>query len=216
MYIRRVHIAVAAALLAITASLPIGGCAARPSSPRTGRVGTESQPSTASQPAESLGASASVAASSEALPPMLPTKKPPSTSPLRAVVGYLDAIRLGYFRLGSSGIVPYVTYEQWNREDGYIQLNATRKEALEMELLSFEVLERDSESATASSATVVSREKWRYRTWDLKAKQPKTDWSVEEFVVRYSVVKQSGGWIVAGKNLMQGSSGTESSETTQP
>ena len=127
----------------------------------------------------------------------------PAATPEAAVVAYLGIVRKAYYSLDSTLVAPYVTADQWVREDAYIQLNLTQNQAIEMQLLSFSVTAQPAASAEASSVTLDTDEKWNWRYWDLKTRKPKTEWVETGYSVRYTLVRQGTGWLVDGTQILE-------------
>lgn len=127
----------------------------------------------------------------------------PAATPEAAVVAYLGIVRKAYYSLDSTLVAPYVTADQWVREDAYIQLNLTQNQAIEMQLLSFSVTAQPAVSAETSSVTLDTDEKWNWRYWDLKTRKPKTEWVETGYSVRYTLARQGTGWLVDGTQILE-------------
>ena len=148
-------------------------------------------------------------ASVDATTPLAPIA---AATPEAAVVQYLGVVSQAYYSLDSTLVAPYVTADQWVREDAYMQLNLTQNQAIEMTLLTFEVTAAPS---TESSATTLdTEERWRWRYWNLKSRNPKTDWAETGYSVRYTLARQGGGWLVDGTEVLEQSG--ETSPTPLP
>lgn len=127
----------------------------------------------------------------------------PSATPEAAVVAYLGIVQQAYYSLDSTAVVPYVTAEQWVREDAYIQLNLTQNQAMQMNLITFEVTKQPSPSAEATSVMLDSAEHWQWRYWDLKSRNPKTGWADTRYSVRYTLERLDSGWLVGGTEVLE-------------
>lgn len=126
----------------------------------------------------------------------------PAATPEAAVVAYLGIVRAAYYSLDSTLVAPFVTPGQWVREDAYIQLNLTQNQAIEMQLLSFSVTAQPAVSTEASSVTLDTSEGWNWRYWDLKTRNPKTEWVETGYSVRYILARQGAGWLVDGTQIL--------------
>lgn len=135
-----------------------------------------------------------------------------AATPEAAVVQYLRVVSQAYYSLDSTLVAPYVTADQWVREDAYMQLNLTQNQAIEMTLLEFGVTAPPS--TDSSTTTLETRERWRWRYWDLKTRNPKTDWAETGYSVRYTLAFQGGGWLVDGTEVLEQSG--ETSPTLLP
>lgn len=133
----------------------------------------------------------------------------PAKNPESAVVAYLGIVTRAYYSLDSTLVAAYVTDGQWVREDAYIQLNLVQNQAIEMNLVSFKVTSPAAPSAEDTAATLVTAEAWKWRYWDLKTRQPKTEWADTSYSVEYTLARQGEGWLVDRTRVID-----QSGETT--
>lgn len=125
------------------------------------------------------------------------------------MVAYLGIVSQAYYSLDSTLVAQYVTDGQWVREDAYIQLNLVQNQAIEMDLLSFNVTSPAAPSVDDTATTLVTAERWKWRYWDLKTRQPKTNWAETSYSVEYVLARQNEGWLVDRTRVID-----QSGETT--
>ncbi|MCX8007699.1 MAG: hypothetical protein N3B11_06255 [Coriobacteriia bacterium] len=138
-----------------------------------------------------------------------PVQRVPSSTPKQAVTSYLAAIPDAYYSLEVTVVAPFVTERQEVREDAYIELNRQKGQALEMQLVAFQVLQDADPSTDATMAVIRTAEAWRWRYWGLSSRQPSTKWVTTRYEVEYSLERMGRGWLVASTRVV-----AQSGETT--
>ncbi|MEN6431057.1 MAG: hypothetical protein ABFC80_09505 [Coriobacteriales bacterium] len=159
------------------------------------------------RPSAGSGSGESTAAIGAADAGQVPAARP-SPTPEKAVEAFLTIAARSYYSLDSTMVAPYVTPDQWVREDAYIQLNLMQNQAIEMKLEDFSATQGAPSSAEATTATVRTREVWRWRYWDLVTRKPKTEWAKTGYSMLYTLERVGSGWLVASTKVLEQSGDT--------
>ncbi len=116
-----------------------------------------------------------------------------SSEAARAVRAYDDALVRAYARGDASPLANLATEKEMGRVQVLLDLKTAGKLVLESKIESFEVT---SASASGDTATVETRERWRYHDRHTKPGEPNGPDFVADMKMRYQLVRDGGRWKV--------------------
>jgi hypothetical protein len=118
----------------------------------------------------------------------------PQTDLGKAVRAYDDALVRTYSTADVAPLSGVATAKEAGRVQVLLDLKTNAKLVLESKIESFEVTRA---SASGDSATVETRERWRYHDRHLKPGEPQGPDFVADMAMRYELVREGGLWKVA-------------------
>lgn len=116
-----------------------------------------------------------------------------SAEAAKAVRAYDDALIRAYASGSASPLVNLATEKELGRVQVLIDLKTSGKLVLESQIESFEVT---SASTSGDTATVETRERWRYHDRHTKPGEPNGPDFVADMKMRYQLVREAGRWKV--------------------
>lgn len=116
-----------------------------------------------------------------------------SSDVAKAVRAYDDALVRAYAGGDASPIANLATAKEVGRVQVLIDLKSAGKLVLESKIESFEVT---SASASGDTATVETRERWRYHDRHTRPGEPDGPEFVANMKMRYGLVREGGRWKV--------------------
>lgn len=111
----------------------------------------------------------------------------------RAVRAYDDALVRAYAGSDASPLANLATAKELGRVQVLIDLKTSGKLVLESKIESFEVT---SASTSGDTATVETRERWRYHDRHTRPGEPNGPDFVADMKMRYGLVREGGRWKV--------------------
>jgi len=117
----------------------------------------------------------------------------------KAVRAYDDALIRAYSTVDASRLAEVATPKEAARVQVLLDLKSNAKLVLESRIESFEVTRT---SSSGDSATVETRERWRYHDRKLKVGEPKGPDFVADMAMRYDLVREEGRWKVTSVSTL--------------
>ncbi len=117
----------------------------------------------------------------------------------KAVRAYDDALVRAYAGNDASRLAGVATDKELARVQVLIDLKVAGKLVLESRIESFEVT---SASSSGDTATVETRERWRYHDRRLRPGEPPGPEFVADMKMRYDLVREGGRWKVASATTL--------------
>jgi len=117
----------------------------------------------------------------------------------KAVGDYDDALVRAYATADASRLSEVATAKEAGRVQVLLDLKSNAKLVLESKIESFEVTRA---SSSGDSATVETRERWRYHDRHLKPGEPQGPDFVAEMAMRYELLREGGRWKVASVSTL--------------
>jgi hypothetical protein len=111
----------------------------------------------------------------------------------RTVREYDDLLVRAYAGSNASPLARLARAKELGRVQVLIDLKTAGKLVLESRIESFEVT---SASANGNTATVETRERWRYHDRHLEPGKPPGPEFVADMRMRYELAREGGGWVV--------------------